>query len=83
MDSSAVVIFGDLDELDSAIVINLSHRIGSQVFVAAVLALLIGFDHNAIAHIVCVWLAFSVFALIVLKDELLLTILNKLPIGFE
>lgn len=83
MDSSAVVIFGDLDELDSAIVINLSHRIGSQVLVVAMLALLIGFDHNAIAHIVCVWLAFSVFTLIVLKDELLLTILNKLPIGFE
>ena len=82
IDSSAVVI-SNLDELDSAIVVHLSYPIWSQVWVMTVLALLAGADCHDISDMALMWDTCSVFSLIVLSDELLLSLLNVLPIGFE
>jgi len=41
------------------------------------------FDHHHIACVVRMWLAFSVFTLVVLNDEPLLSFTNELPICLE
>ena len=82
IDSSAVII-GDLDKLDSAIVIYLSYPIWSQVWVMTVLALLAGADCHDVSDMVLMWDACGVFSLLVLSDELLLSLFNALPIGFK
>jgi len=64
-------------------VTHLSHPTWSQVWVVTVLALLVGVDCHDVSDIACMWDMFSVFTLVVLSDELLLSLLNVLPIGFK
>ena len=40
-------------------------------------------DHNLITHCVVVMHSFGVFTLVVLEDELLLSLLNLLPVRLE
>jgi len=81
-DRSAVVI-GNLDKLDSAVVIYLCNHHGIQVWIWAMLASFASFDYYHIAYVVCMWLSLSVFTLIVLNDKPLLSLFNELPICLE
>jgi len=82
VDSSSV-IFTDLDALDSAIVICLSHPVWAQTWFMAMLALLASSDHHEVAYMPLMWDSLSVFKLVVLSDKLLLQLFDELPIGFE
>ena len=79
-DSSTV---GGISELNGAIVINLANCIGSPILWLTVLAMRVILDHNSIAHSVGVLASSHVFALIFLKDKLLLAILYVLPVCLE
>jgi len=67
-DRSAIV--GDLDELDSAVVIYLCDPHGIQAWIWAMLAFCASFDCHHIAYVVRVRLSLSVFMLVFLNDRL-------------
>jgi len=69
---------GDLDKLDIAVVMCLCYPSWAQALVSVMFALCANFDCYNVSHIVCVWSPFSVFTLVVLKDKLLLSFLDKL-----
>jgi len=82
VDSSAIVI-GNLNELNSIIVICLSYPAWAQVRVMAMLTLLASADPCDVACIVCMWDSHNVFLLVVLSHKLLLLLLDALPISFK
>ena len=80
VDSSAG---GVLLELDRSIVVNGSHSVGSREAVRAMFAVGRKSYHDLVTNLIGVWEALGVFPFVVLKDELLLSILNVLPVRLE
>ena len=75
--------WGGLREPDSAIVIYVSDGVGPQGLLTAVLPVVFKTDHDPVSYLVLVRNPVGIFTSIVLKDKLLLTFLNILPVCLE
>ena len=81
MDGSTVI--GVLFEPWSAIVIHSSHRVRPSFLIGTMFTVRVTVNHYLVSNGVGVLNAGRIFASIVLKDELLLTILDVLPVSLE
>ena len=72
-----------LRELDGTIVIYLGHRVWARLLVFSMLAVRIKDNHHLISYGIVVGFALGIFSFVVLKDAMLLAILNVFPVRLE
>ena len=74
---------GVLDELDSAIVIDLYDPERTFVMWETMFSVPLLFYHNLVVHLVCMRKPLGVLSFIVMKDKLLLSFLEVLPVRLK